>query len=426
MAFQDRYGNALSTASAEARDHYVRGVDHLLEASHGGRAAFEAALAADPAFALGHAGLARAAMIEGDMPAAKVAIAAAEALADGLTERERGHIGAFSLLLAGRPADCRAHVRAHVLAHPRDAFCAQLCASVFGLIGFSGCAGREADQLAYTSHLIRHHGDDWWATGAHAQALCEAGRVAESMALMERSLAMNPRNANAAHFKGHALYEQGDVESGRAYLADWMEGYDRRAPLHGHLSWHVALWALAAGDLDAMWATLDGAVGPETGFSPPINVLTDTAAILHRAAIAGVAVPPARWRAVSDYAARHFPAPGTSFADLHAALAHAMAGDTARLAPLLEARDGPAADLVRPAAAAWRAMAAGDWAAALDALTPVLAAHERLGGSRAQRDLLEFAHLDVLVKLGRRDEAKRQLAMRRAALRDAAPVAGLN
>ena len=42
-----------------------------------------------------------------------------------------------------------------------------------------------------------------------------------------------------------------------------------------------------------------------------------------------------------------------------------------------------------------------------------LADHARLGGSRAQRDLLEFALLSALLKLGNSDEARRMLAMRR-------------
>ena len=37
---------------------------------------------------------------------------------------------------------------------PRDAMIAQMNTSVFGLIGFSGKAGREADLLEFTSKLL--------------------------------------------------------------------------------------------------------------------------------------------------------------------------------------------------------------------------------------------------------------------------------
>jgi tetratricopeptide (TPR) repeat protein len=155
------------------------------------------------------------------------------------------------------------------------------------LIGFSGDPGREAAQLVYTAQLLPHYGEDWWLLSVHAQALCETGQVDPALAMMERSLDLNNANANAAHFKAHALYEHGAAEAGLAYLADWISGYDRRALLHGHLKWHEALWTLGMGDRAGMWAIMDGAIAPGASQSLPINVLTDSAALLYRAEIAG-------------------------------------------------------------------------------------------------------------------------------------------
>ena len=135
-------------------------------------------------------------------------------------------------------------------------------------------------------------------------------------------------------------------------------------------------------------------------------------------------VAPERWQAVSEYAARCFPETGQNFADMHAALAHAMAGQGAALNHMIASARGFAADLIAPLVEGWRSMAAQNWQAALTAFTPVMAQHERLGGSRAQRDLLEFAYLNVLLKLGRRDEAHRLMQMRRPQIGEVAPVAG--
>ena len=41
----------------------------------------------------------------------------------------------------------------HVTANPRDAMIAQTSTGIFGLIGFSGLPGREAEMLAFTSAL---------------------------------------------------------------------------------------------------------------------------------------------------------------------------------------------------------------------------------------------------------------------------------
>jgi tetratricopeptide (TPR) repeat protein len=420
----DRHGNPLSTASQAARDAYVTGVDHILAATFGAVDAFERAVAADPGFALGHVGLARARMYEGDMAGAKTAIADANALSDGLSPREAAHVAIFDLLLQGRGAEVRGAVFAHVGEHPRDVLVAQICTNIYGLIGLSGEPGRESLQLAYTTRLMDHLGEDWWLLSVHGQALCEVGRLDEAMATMDRALALNPANANASHFKAHSLYEQGDTAAGRSFLAAWIAGYDTRALLHGHLSWHRALWALAEGDTGEVWQVYETAIAPGASRSLPINVLTDGAALLYRAEIAGLAVPPQHWRALSDYAARFFPDPGMSFADIHAALSHAMAGEGDRLARLAEAQAGFAADLVRPVARAWGAIARHDWEAALTDLAPVMADHARLGGSRAQRDLLELTWLTLLLKSGRTDEARRSALSRRPVFAQTAPVAG--
>jgi hypothetical protein len=55
-----------------------------------------------------------------------------------------------------------------------------------------------------------------------------------------------------------------------------------------------------------------------------------------------------------------------------------------------------------------------------------MADHARLGGSRAQRDLLDFAYANALLQAGHGDEARRVMAMRRAALAEVAPIAGLH
>ena len=426
MQMKDRYGNALSTTSAAARDHYVRGVDFFLGAAYEAADAFEQAVAADAGFALGHVAHARALMMAGRMPEAQAALDRAVALQDQTDAREHQHIEAFALLFAGRAPDCRALVRAHVLDYPRDAMVTQLCTSVFGLIGFSGEVGREADLLAFTSALMPQYGEDWWMMGIHAVSLCETGRVAEAEALMDKSLALNNANANGSHFKAHAQYESGQTEAGLNYLKGWLAGYDPRAVLHSHLSWHVALWSLHTGDIDGMWRGIDSGVAPGAAQGLPINVLTDTAAILYRAELAGVAVRAQRWSDLSDYAAQFFPETGQSFADMHAALSHAMAGNGDRLDYIASTAKGFAGDLVKPVARAWGAIARQDWARALEDLVPALAAHERFGGSRAQRDLLELTYVNVLLKLGLDGEARRAVATRRPVFNGQVPVVGLS
>jgi len=422
---QDPYGNPLTTKMPDAVNAYAQGIHLFLGSNFGATACFETAIHADPAFALGHAARARSLAMDGRLVEAKAAIARAETLAKDADDRERSHISIHALMLAGKAAACRDAVFAHVRDHPRDVLVAQLCSSVFGLIGFSGKIGREAALLAYTETLLPHYDNDWWMLTMHAISLCETGQIARSHHVMDQALALNPRNANASHFKAHALYEDGEAQAGRAFLSDWIKGYDTRSALHGHLSWHEALWALEEGDTDHMWHAIDTRIGPDGSKGLPLNVLTDTVALLYRAEIAGHTVNTERWRKVSDYAAQFFPKTGQSFADLHAALGHAMAGDGDRLARIAERPSGFAGDLVEPVAKACQFISRQNWTEALVQLAKVMSTSERFGGSRAQRDLIELAYVYVLMKLGLKDEAKRALLTRRPVLATKSVVFGL-
>ena len=61
----DRYGLALSITASAARDAYVEGCDLALTLYPGAVEAFDRAIAADPGFALAHAGKAQVLMREG-------------------------------------------------------------------------------------------------------------------------------------------------------------------------------------------------------------------------------------------------------------------------------------------------------------------------------------------------------------------------
>jgi Tfp pilus assembly protein PilF len=422
---EDRYGNALTTGSTEARDAYVEAVDRFLAAAPGVEEAFSQAVEADEGFALAHLGLARHRQASGRAADAAAPLAAAVAVAPGVSPREASQIAALGLLIEGKGADAYRAIRAHLAEHPRDAMVAQTCMGVFGLIGFSGQPGREAEQLAFTTALAPHYGDDWWFLAQHAFAEMEADQTGPAAATIERSLAGNPRNANGAHIRAHLHYETGETEAGYAYLDDWRRDYGKGGQLHCHISWHIALWALLRGDVARMWQVVDADIAPGAAWGPPINVLTDIAALLYRAQLAGVAVPAERWRDVSRYAARCFPVPGIAFADVHAALAHAMAGETQALAAIVRDARGPAGDLVRTLAEAFGAIAAADWPAATRHLALAMADHARIGGSRAQRDLIEFAMAGALLKQGKAEEARRLLAMHRPRAPQSAAVAGL-
>lgn len=410
---KDSFGNSVGTRSTDARDAYDLGVHRFLGAEPGVAYAFEAAIDADDGFALAHIGLAREMQLRARPDRVTSSLARALDLSPGLSARERSHVDASRLLLEGKSAAARLAVYAHVEEWPTDVMVAQMCTSVFGLIGFSGLPGREAEQLAYIMRLAPHYGDNWWCLAQMAFAQLEVGQLQPAEANIETALEANPGSAHSAHIRAHLHYESGEDGEGLRYIANWWKAYDPAGILHNHVSWHVGLWSLEAGDLETMWKILDVDIAPDRSQGPPLNVLTDNAALLYRAELAGVDVPAERWTDISAYALARFPKPGLGFADMHAAIAHARSGASDALDDIIQGARGPAGDLTRTLASAYREMEDRNWAKAAEYFTQAMRDHARLGGSNAQRDLIDFTLAACLIRDGRRQEARTVLSITR-------------
>ena len=159
--------------------------------------------------------------------------------------------------------------------------------------------------------------------------------------------------------------------------------------------------------------------------------MSDGAAFLWRSELAGHPRAAAAWRAIYDYAISALPSPGSGLADLHVILAQAVMGDDAGLdsrSRRMEdmAREGryPSGSYLPTLSRGFAAFERGDFFAAIEVLAPLAAENERIGGSRAQHDLIEFTLLKAYLEADRAEEAQRLLSARRP---DASgvPVAGL-
>jgi tetratricopeptide (TPR) repeat protein len=223
----DRYGLALSTASAAARDDYVHASDLALTFYPDAAEAYDRAIAADPGFALAHGGKAQVLMRQGDVAAA---LAAAKDVSAGLSEREASHIKFFDLVFAGRTEAAIAALYPHLAAWPRDALVVSVAANPNGVIGGSGRIGQKRQIAELMESLASHYGDDFWFTSYHAMALSEDGQLAAARAKIEQSVAANPNNAHGAHGFAHVCYEAGEPDTAHAFLSSWLATYPR---------WHV-------------------------------------------------------------------------------------------------------------------------------------------------------------------------------------------
>lgn len=414
----DRYGLTLTTNSHVARDAYIQAIDLLLAGNAGVDDALQQALDADPDLALAQAALARWLQLKGQIPAAQQAADRAVELAQSASHRERQHVAIFRLLVYGNGGDALQLTREHCAEYPRDAMALSPATGVFGLIGFSGRQNREAEQVALLQPLLNAYGDDWWFLALYAFALIESGSVRAGLEMVERSLDMYPRNAHAAHILAHARYELGDDRAALSYLEQWLPDYHPDGQLHCHLWWHLTLCYLMLGNIPQMWTSYKNNCTPSVSQSSPLNIVTDGASLLWRAELAGEARDKQLWWDVRHYAEEKFPQPGI-FADAHYAFILAATNDDEALTGYIErlqqaARDGvlPAGPVTVALAKAAGAFNKGDWTTTINTLEPVMEQVVRIGGSRAQRDLIENTLLAAYVKAGRLEHARNRMAQR--------------
>jgi hypothetical protein len=201
--------------------------------------------------------------------------------------------------------------------------------------------------------------------------------------------------------------------------------------LYSHLSWHLALGELEAGEAASARRLFTEAFAPSVHSGPPHGKVNDAVSFLWRWELAGRPRDVGAWRILRDVANSAFPRAGVAFSDMHIALVHAVARDDAALEARARqidelARQGryPSGRLVPAVARAFAAFERGDFSVVIDALAPIAGELERIGGSRAQLDLVEFTLLGAYVRAGHADTARRALSARHRGS-SSIPVAGL-
>ena len=421
MATTDRYDLPLSTDSQAAAEAYIHGVDAMLSAWPDAGDAFDRALAADPDFALAQAAQARVLAMRSQPAEARARIALArDTAARRGTERERSHVDVVWLMMNGQSAKALERALAHADRWPRDVSILSLPLGAFGLFAFSGMADHDQARVDLCG---RHAGafgpDDWWFLTSHGWSLAENGEVARGREMLHRAMEIRRPNANGIHALAHAMFEGGAGADASALIADWLPDYDPSGVLHGHIAWHAALVALESGDAGGAYETYLRYVHPSVSQGMPINIVSDAASLLWRMEAYGHGAPAAAWSDVETYARQAFPRAGHAFLDPHMAMIEAASGDHSalerRIAALedLVAQGALAAGSVVPTIVrAAAAFAAGNYAACADLLEP--AAHDvvRIGGSGAQREIVEDTLLVALIRSDRADKARTLLDSR--------------
>jgi hypothetical protein len=247
---------------------------------------------------------------------------------------------------------------------------------------------------------------NWRTAPLVAMALQEAGEYDAARRLASRALADEPAAAHAVHVMAHVQYETGEHAAGRRWLEGWnaahrIMGYD------SHFVWHAALHALGEGDVEGALRRFRAGISPTS--------VADAGTLLWRCRLAGSARP--AWaRAAVGPARPVIDALPVAFFVFNSCFTLAAAGDADGLSDLARrlARDPRPgfADLVAPVAYALVALLGGDPAAAVALLEPLPPRLPRLGGSHAQREIVEDTLIEALLLAGEAERARRLLLRR--------------
>ena len=308
---------------------------------------------------------------------------------DGTPDRERSHVRALDMLVAGQFTDA---VRAwHEIALGERDFAAVRFAHDVSL-HVGDIEGRLASS---TDAVEAWRGERGWGfvAGQHAFALEETGRYDEAGELGRQALSLDPDDLWARHALAHVYESTDDTPAALELLEGSVERWSGQDLFAAHIWWHLALRLLASGDAAGALAVFD----ERQPHTTTAFQLCDQTSLLWRLELAGCDAGD-RWDALADrwdeVAERHT----CGFLDVHAVLAfvrrpgHPGAG---RWFEGLEGRDAGASEndnvfseVVAPLVEAFRSYGEGGcdrFVRLVDQLGPSIS---RIGGSIAQRDLI--------------------------------------
>ena len=399
---RDPRDNRLGTTVSAAADHAETALWRMMSFFDTPLADLDAAMAADPGWSLPRTmkagyllGLTEAELL----PEALALLDGCEPLMADALPRERAHLAAVRALAEGRwHAACKTWDEL-LLEHPRDAL-ALHWAHLWDYYRGDTAALRlrparvlpewdEADPLF--AHALALYAFGLEENHLYPQAE-EAGR---------RAAALSTGVPWAVHAVAHVMEMQGRFEDGTAWLRQHQPAWGQGNAFAGHLWWHMGLFRLEALDLPGVHRLIDAHLSGEA-LQITLQRL-DAAALLWRMHLLGTDVGARFTELLADWAPADATAGHYAFNDLHVLVAMLGADELLRAeswiarcaARVMQPEDARRSnhavtrEVGLPLMRGLLAYARSDYDQAVALLQPVQPLAGRLGGSHAQRDLID-------------------------------------
>ena len=426
--FNDRQGNRVSGASAEAVRHYDEAL-HAFNIYQGDPIGeLDSAIALAPGFTQAY--LLKAYILALTTEPACVADASRIVMKVrglAMNERERSQLVALEQLIEGNWNAAANTLDFHNVQYPHDLAALQ-CGHLVDF--FRGSARDLRDRIARVMSAWSQAVPGFHAVlGFYAFGLEESGDYGRAEDTGRRAVEIEPLDSWAHHAVAHVMEMQGRAVEGIGWMLarePYWAGDTNFFKVHNW--WHRALCHLDLGQMDEVWKLYDG---PIRGSKSPVAMdLIDASALLWRVGLSGGDAG-GRWTELADAWDAHADGRLYPFNDLHAVMAYLGAGRHDAIARVTQAQAaamnsssetaGWIRDVGRPLVAGFTAFARGDYHGAVDALHPVRYIANQFGGSHAQRDVIDWTLTEASIRGGMRDIAY-ALSHERLALKPHSPV----
>jgi len=424
-AFADRWGVPVRAGSADAVALLDVAIEDLAALAGDPVADADAAVAADDGLVLGHIYRAYLQLYgttpEGVTAASEILKPLDEAV---MGERELHHLRAARHWTEGDwEATTRSLERA-LLCHPRDLLALKVAQDLYF---FLGNRLELRDTAARVLPAWPRELPGWgYVQGIYAFGLEENADYRQAESRARAALEHNPRDVWSVHALAHVFEMEGNQRDGVDFLTasapDWSASY-----FAIHNWWHRGLYHLELGEIGEALALYDDPI--RAGRSTEWLDVVDAAALLWRLSLFGVDVTERAEQLAADIDDL-VGSPVYIFNDWHAVMAFGLARNAERTERVIASNRHLAAPTNAGAAEraglalleAFAAFAAGHPARAIDLLIDIRPRANAVGGSHAQRDVIDLTLIAAAARSGD-DSLARALVTERVARKPTAEAA---
>jgi len=337
---------------------------------------------------------------------ARSAYVKADALARSATPREQQHIGALKAWIDADTLKAQVLWSNIVSDSPHDLLALRV--QHFNAIFL----GRPQQLAKLAGRTLSDWSDDVPGAGFAWSTACmgleEVGQFAKAERVGRRGAELEPDDLWAVHSVAHVMEAEGRLDDG----LEWMKRPDSfwagRGPMRHHLWWHEALFLYEAGDYERVLDYYDVRIAPKEQIS--YMEMSNASSLMLRLEASGVACGE-RWNSLAEASVHLLDSRGLTFSDVHLLFTYAMARDGESLRYLTQSilnytelgtYDADAADRISvPLARVFEARATQDYNLATDRLFDARADFVSMGGSNAQRDVLDVLLVDCAIAAGK-------------------------